>query len=34
MFNRTKEMGEWRIFETAEAVAEHVAEWLCALACA
>jgi hypothetical protein len=26
-------MGEWRIFETAEAVAEHVAEWLCALAC-
>jgi hypothetical protein len=33
MFNRTKEMGEWRIFETADAVAEHVAEWLCALAC-
>jgi len=33
MFNKTKEMGEWRIFETAEAVAEHVAEWLCALAC-
>jgi hypothetical protein len=29
-----KEMGEWRIFETAEAVAEHVAGWLCALACA
>ncbi len=26
-------MGEWRIFETADAVAEHVAEWLCALAC-
>jgi len=33
MLNRTKEMGEWRIFETADAVAEHVAEWLCALAC-
>jgi len=26
--------GRWRIFETADAVAEHVAEWLCALTCA
>lgn len=24
--------GEWRVFDTAEAVAEHAAEWLCALA--
>jgi 6-phosphogluconolactonase len=27
-------LGEWRILETAEAVAEHAAEWLCMLACA
>jgi 6-phosphogluconolactonase len=26
--------GEWRIFETPEAVAEHAAGWLCAIACA
>jgi 6-phosphogluconolactonase len=25
--------GEWRLFETSEAVAEHAAEWLCSLAC-
>jgi len=31
MFKETKEMGEWRVFETAEALAEHVAEWLCDL---
>jgi 6-phosphogluconolactonase len=25
--------GEWRLFETAEAVVAHAAEWLCSLAC-
>lgn len=30
---RTGGPGEWRRFETAEAVAVHAAEWLCALAC-
>jgi 6-phosphogluconolactonase len=25
--------GEWRLFETAEAVAEYAAEWLCSVAC-
>jgi 6-phosphogluconolactonase len=24
---------EWRLFDTAEAVAEHAADWLCSLAC-
>jgi 6-phosphogluconolactonase len=28
MFKETNEKGEWRVFETAEALAEHVAEWL------
>jgi|SRR5690242_16347937 len=34
MPSHTAQLGEWRIFETAEAVAEHAAEWLCMLACA
>jgi 6-phosphogluconolactonase len=34
MPNQTEKLGRWHIFETADAVAEHVAEWLCALACA
>jgi len=33
MPSQTEKLGEWRIFETAEAVAEHAAEWLCMLAC-
>jgi 6-phosphogluconolactonase len=32
MPSHTAELGEWRIFETAEATAEHAAEWLCMLA--
>ena len=34
MPSQAAKLGEWRIYETAEAVAEHAAEWLCALACA
>ena len=34
MPSQTEKWGRWHIFETADAVAEHVAEWLCALACA
>lgn len=34
MPSQTEKLGRWHIFETADAVAEHVAEWLCALACA
>ncbi len=34
MLSNTTKLGEWRIFESAEAVAEHAAEWLCLLACA
>ena len=34
MLSNTAKLGEWRIFENAEAVAEHAAEWLCLLACA
>ena len=34
MHSQTAKLGEWRVYETAEAVAEHAAEWLCALACA
>ena len=34
MPSHTAKLGEWRIYETAEAVAEYAAEWLCALACA
>ncbi|HET7912402.1 MAG TPA: 6-phosphogluconolactonase [Pseudolabrys sp.] len=29
MSGPTERPGEWRLFETAEAVAEHAAEWLC-----
>ena len=32
MLSNTAKLGEWRIFENAEAVAEHAAEWLCLLA--
>ena len=34
MHSQTAKLSEWRVYETAEAVAEHAAEWLCALACA
>jgi len=34
MSSQTAKFNRWHIFETANAVAEHVAEWLCALACA
>lgn len=34
MPSQTEEFGRWHIFETADAVADHTAEWLCALACA
>ena len=34
MPSQTEKLGSWRIFETAEAVAGHVAEWLCDLVCA
>ena len=34
MSSQTENFSRWHIFETANAVAEHVAEWLCALACA
>jgi 6-phosphogluconolactonase len=34
MHLQSEKLGEWRIVETAEAVAEHAAEWLCMLACA
>jgi 6-phosphogluconolactonase len=33
MPSHTAKLGEWRIFETADGVAEHAAEWLCTLAC-
>jgi 6-phosphogluconolactonase len=29
MFRPVERSGQWQIFETAEAVAEHAAEWLC-----
>jgi 6-phosphogluconolactonase len=32
MTSQPEKTGEWRIFETAEAVAEHAANWLCMLA--
>jgi len=34
MPSQSEKLGKWHIFETADAVAKHVAEWLCALACA
>jgi 6-phosphogluconolactonase len=34
MPSQSEKLSKWHIFETADAVAEHVAEWLCALACA
>ena len=34
MSSQAENFSRWHIFETANAVAEHVAEWLCALACA
>ena len=34
MPSQTEKLGSWRIFETDESVAEHVAEWLCDLVCA
>jgi len=33
MPSQSEKLGKWHIFETADAVAKHVAEWLCALAC-
>jgi 6-phosphogluconolactonase len=32
MPKQTRETGEWRVFENAEMLAEHIAEWLCGLA--
>jgi 6-phosphogluconolactonase len=34
MRSQSEKLGKWHIFETADAVAVHVAEWLCAHACA